>query len=389
MENKGLKPLQLALYGMDERSIKMMGMYLKGPCKGIAVVVDEFKAEADVIDADHINAKKIIEERKTKARPIILLSLNKLSIEGTFSVIKPVQKLEMISVLNQVKKYLSAYKINKGSTVKLKELKPSSPEKRPAGSKYIESDELKKTAKHQTAETLSESGFSDYMGLVDGIAFSKRDRKLGASFNPKDFFLGQVQSALKTCKLKGRILQLNLGWKPLVMFPHSREIWLGANDNQLREFAGLALKKQSSQELSLSSIDSETTDFSQKMDEIYDMDHFLWKLAVWTSKGRYPETIDINKPVFLIQWPNFTRLIVTPHAMRIAALLMMGPRTAMDIADVLEIKPQYVFVFISAANVLGLVGQATRQVDGLIVPPEIKELETKGLLTKIIGRLHG
>jgi hypothetical protein len=75
--------------------------------------------------------------------------------------------------------------------------------------------------------------------------------------------------------------------------------------------------------------------------------------------------------------------------MRIAALLVMGPRKAMDIADVLKIKPQYVFVFISAANVLGLVGQATRQVDELIDPPEVVELKSKGLLTRILGRLRG
>jgi hypothetical protein len=74
--------------------------------------------------------------------------------------------------------------------------------------------------------------------------------------------------------------------------------------------------------------------------------------------------------------------------MRIAALLIMGPRTAMSIAKDLNIKPQYVFVFISAANVLGLVSQATRQADEIITPSKMKGSKSKGLLSRILGRLR-
>ena len=75
MKNHDSLPIQLALFGMDERTSKTMVMYLKGPCKGIAIVVDEPNAEVDLIDADHVKAKELIAERKSKARPIILLSL--------------------------------------------------------------------------------------------------------------------------------------------------------------------------------------------------------------------------------------------------------------------------------------------------------------------------
>jgi hypothetical protein len=59
-----------------------------------------------------------------------------------------------------------------------------------------------------------------------------------------------------------------------------------------------------------------------------------------------------------------------------------------DIAEVLNIKPQYVFVFISAAYALGLIGQAKRAADEIVQPPVIKKTEQQGLLSRIIGKLH-
>lgn len=407
MKKNSVKPLPLALYGMDERTYRTMSLYLAGPCKGIAIVVSELEAEASIIDADHIKAKELLDERKAKSpgRPIILLSLEELFIEGTVYVKKPVITVDLVVALKQVIAQINADpdRSNNEKPVpeqilkpeiepvpeKAKKMEAPVAEKKQAGVKHVDGEERKKTSKHRTAMDLTETGFSAYIGLVDGVDFSDPQQVLKASYNPKEFFLGYVQSALKTCKAKGRVLQLNSGWKPLVIFPHSQEIWLDADDKQLKAFAGLEMKSSPSRGVSLSSINRKTMDFSQRMDGFYDIDHFLWKLAVWTSKGRYPEMIDIGRPVYLMQWPNFTRLLVTPHAMRIAALLVRGPRTAMSIANALKIKPQYVFIFISAANVLGLAGQAKRQVDTLLAPPEVKASKSKGLLSRILGRLRG
>ena len=84
-----------------------------------------------------------------------------------------------------------------------------------------------------------------------------------------------------------------------------------------------------------------------------------------------------------------TRLVITPHAMRIAALLMEGPRTLINIAEVLKIKPQYVFVFFSAAYALGLAGQAERGADVVVTPQDLPPTRMKGILGKIMNRLRG
>ena len=119
------------------------------------------------------------------------------------------------------------------------------------------------------------------------------------------------------------------------------------------------------------------------------MDAFLWKVAIWTSKGRYPHGIDINLPVFLKQWPNFTRLVITLHALRITALLMQGPRTLINIAETLDIKYQYVFIYFSAVYALGIAGQSERMSDAVVEPAKLKVNEKKGLLSRIMSRLRG
>lgn len=136
-------------------------------------------------------------------------------------------------------------------------------------------------------------------------------------------------------------------------------------------------------------VDPKKMNIRGNLDKFQNMDAFLWKLACWTSKGRYPYSINYEQPIFLKNWPNFSRLLITPHALRIAALLIKGPRTMVNIAQVLNIKPQYVFVFVSATHAVGLVGQARRAADTLLQAQDIQPSKSQGLLGRIMSKLRG
>jgi len=183
---------------------------------------------------------------------------------------------------------------------------------------------------------------------------------------------------------------LNSGWNPVIIFPQNNEIWLDADDKQLRAFSGLIISNTLDGKISTTALTFESSSLSRSLEKFHSMDAFLWKVACWASKGRYPIAIDITQPVYLKSWPNFTRLLITPHALRISALLIRGPRTLANVAEVLNIKPQYVFVFISAAYALGLTGQARRESDALIAQSsEIKANKNKGFLGRIMSKLRG
>jgi hypothetical protein len=395
-------PLKVALHGMDDRSYKMMAMYLRGPCKGVATVVNSNVAEIDIFDADSISGQKLLLEHahKSDLRPVIVLSLNDRAYENAFHVKKPVKTDDMLKVFAQARLLLEQKSkpesSNVGSVDKLTEVfnnvnvaTVADPEK-PVLKKYvIETDEQKKTSKHQAAMQLNEKGFGAFIGNVPGIDVNDPKQFVKASYNPKDYFQGYVESAYKVSREKGQNRQLNSGWNPLIIFSSNNEVWLDVDENQLRAFSGIAIKNTLGSKMSVTPLSQEMVDFDKNLERFQSMDAFLWKIACWASKGRYPSTIDIKQPVYLKSWPNFTRLLITPHALRIAALLIQGPRTLPNVAEVLNIKPQYVFVFISAACALGLAGQVKRDADVLVQSPEIKPNKNQGLLRRILSTLLG
>jgi len=410
--------LPVSLYGMDGRTHKTMTFFLQGPCKGTAKIVDENDALVDIIDADAIDAKVILDHclARKPLRPIIILSLETLKIENTIYVNKPAKTDEMLAAFKEAKNWLNGKKKKPAKPRKSKkvvqvdvepEQEKVTPKKKSRKDNkkddfelstetkvYSNPLELKKTEKHKAAMLIDEQNFSSFIGIVPGIDFNDRKQWVKASYNPRQYYQGYVQSAIKVAYEKGQVIKLNSGWKPLTILPHSHELWLDADDKQLRAFAGVVVNSVQSggaQTMSISAVNPKNESFSTELDKFQEINAFIWKLACWTSKGRYPSALNLSEPVYLKRWPNFTRLVITPHAMRISALLMTGPRTILDIIKVLQVKPQYVFVFVSAAYAAGILEQSKRQVDKVIATkePEKKSKQKKSLFSRILRKLRG
>ena len=386
MSNQRRKPLQAILHGMDERTQKTMLMYFQGPCKGAAVIVEELDAEVDIIDIDTLIGKEILKKfgARISLRPIIVLSKDPLKLENILYIEKPIRLTKVLAVFNEARriirkedKVISEIQLEKKSTV-IENKKP-----------IIKTEEVKKVAKYKTSMQLNETHFSAFIGLITEINFNDKAQVLEAYYCPKDYYQGYVAAAFKVSKSKDRVIQLNSNWKSLLIFPHSNEIWLDADDNQLRAIAALEMNKATGAKLTLTAANLELTRVKKKLERFYDMDSFIWKLAIWTSKGRYPQVIDIKRPIYLQRWPNFTRTIITPHALRMSALLVAEPRTMLNVSEVLNIKPQYVFVFVSGAYALGLIRQPIKKPNEVVVHPRIILKKKQGLFNRILRKLRG
>jgi len=260
---------------------------------------------------------------------------------------------------------------------------------------YVKSEEQKKVAKHQAAMHINEQSFSSFIGLVEGINFSNPKQWAMASYNPKNYYQGYVQSAAKIAFDKSIAVKLSSAWKPLILLPSSREILLDADDKQLRAFASVNVKSipiSTTKIMTITPANIAEEAISTNLEKFQDLNSFLWKLACWTSKGRYIAVLDLERPIYLKQWPNFTRLVITPHAMRVASLLVAKPRTIPDIIQVLKIKPQYVFIFVSAAYTIGILEQINNQdktvkMEDSVNHPVKKKAQKKGLLNRILNKL--
>jgi hypothetical protein len=134
----------------------------------------------------------------------------------------------------------------------------------------------------------------------------------------------------------------------------------------------------------------------------------LWQIALWSARGRLARDIPLDAPVRLRHWPVFTRWIETPNAMRIAALLVGSPHTALDAARALGVPHRHVFPLLSAAHAVGLLeilpghasaprvreerrtGLDRREVAAGEADGERREVpERRGILRRILGRLVG
>jgi hypothetical protein len=386
MKKTGPVAIKVALYGMDPRSYKTMELYLKGPCRGIAEVVAEQDAQIDIIDADFATAGEILEARRqqTPDRPIVLLSLQHLKIADTHFIQKPVTVEQITTVLTDLTRAKKDNTQTEHDVDKPPELNQSSLHQIHSVPESVTQAPQKK----RTAFEANEGGYTAFLGNLADIDFDDPKQWTCASFDPKVHLLSYVLSAYKIACHQNHAQQLNSMWKPLMIFPDSRKIWLDADDKQLRVFAGME-HKLFANTISLSPIDEVENVSSKAADKFQDMDAFIWKLSIWTSKGRFPANIDPNLPLFLKQWPNFTRLMLIPDAMRIAALLLKSPRSAIEIVKVLQVKPQYVFAFITACQSLGILGQCQRQADFVVSPEPPKPNQKQSLFSKILHKLRG
>jgi hypothetical protein len=423
MKNKHTH-LTVALHGMDARSVKIFTLFLKGPCGNSgSVATHPEEADIDIFDSDAPASKTLLDKHLQLAlqKPVMVLSLTGFEHKGILSLTKPVKTDDMLLALDQANKLIGKLSLKHSSkgiapAPKASLLTPTviEEEGHEFGKDSLPNDNTVDAAHSLSPSVLmaksSQSGVKEYQQEEDGIdheaiktilydnykheknakhlctlsldqksfqAYVRSDGEAdvndpaqfsNAHYNPDNYYLGIVQTAIAACRGKNQAFVLRSKWKPIILLPLNQEVLLGGDEAELKVFAEIRLKhgKKKAQELRLTPMDSTVVDVGRALNKTQRMDTFLWKLACWTSMGRYPQDLDFRKPIYLLHWPNFSRLLVTPHALRIAALLVQGPRTMGSIAEILNIKPQFVFVFVSAAYSIGLVGQAKRISDSLV-----------------------
>jgi hypothetical protein len=92
--------------------------------------------------------------------------------------------------------------------------------------------------------------------------------------------------------------------------------------------------------------------------------------------------------VFLSRWPNLTRVLELPNAVRIAAIWTEQRLSLAFTAEILKIPQSHVFAFYGAAYSAGLAGPAQRSEDVVIAEAAVEPNSRRGLFAKILDRLR-
>ncbi|WP_374243217.1 hypothetical protein [Zoogloea sp.] len=169
-------------------------------------------------------------------------------------------------------------------------------------------------------------------------------------FNPDNYLIGHLQRAFDQATSSGRP-HLIAGLPRLIgvrVQPVSICV-TDFRDNQLRPLSMAQLPQTTARIVGASTLSHISNHGST-----WTTEDFFWNVAAWAARGRLPDGVDPYQPVRLRAWPNFTKVFMSPHALRIVALWVRTWASPIDIAARLGIPQRYVFSVYASARFAGL-----------------------------------
>ena len=391
------RPIQVAAVGMDERMRNALRLYFKVPCNNLCVLVEEDSAEIGIIDLDAYRGQKICDEYRNRHpdQPVILLSLHDTEVEDGVFLRKPLNAKHLISALIEAKQRLQP-RIEQPAQVaeskpaasvptKIREQGRDHPPEGVVEERKRKREKAAAPATHHAAMCLGEQNAKVLISTVPDIDPEDPQLLAKAQYDPNEFLQGHIYCARKIADDRNRCVRLDTSRGSIYLFPDGHGAKLRINETRLRTLSIVPVIENS---LSVSVLEIGYTLGQDDDSSIIDRDALLWKTALWASRGRVPAGTSLDTPVFLKRWPNMTRLLLFPHALRIAALWVDQPRSLLDTAETLNIPQRHVFGFYSAAHALGLAATSQRAVDTLIEPAPLQKNSRRGLFGSIVNRLR-
>ncbi|WP_240761767.1 hypothetical protein [Nitrosococcus wardiae] len=366
-------------------------MAFAGPGKGSYVLVDEVTAEAGILDLDGPGWEKLWKDYQSRfpRRPTLIMSMRTHAFGDALVIPKPVKLDALLATLEK----LRASCRHRGEV-------PMSPPQQPAdlphgagASKPLQetSSVLPDSAAPQrftlgAAEAMEKRTAHEYCGdapnrdVTDPIQLEK------IYYDPGRYLQGHLQRALAKTQAANGVC-IKSGWGEITLLPEASQAMLRLSDKQLRPLcvvplveANVEINILNPQEVEKQCVQIPGSAPWQLLQPL------LWKVALWTSRGRIPVGIPLDSPVHLKHWPNVTRLLLTPHAMRIAALWTAQPHSLLETVTTLQIPQRYVFAFFSAAYSVGLV--ELKQTPIRKSTSSNLRPRQKGILGRILSRLR-
>jgi len=399
MENQS-KPVRIAALGMEQRTYSTLQLFFHGHCKDDYVLVEEKSADISIIDMDGFQAYRMLEEHKKHYpnQPSILISLSDSEALDAVYVRKPIQLEALSSALSRAKE-----KLQQPFTITTPPAQVSNSVlgippvlenivhhaqhvtapvgKRTSGSKQF-------NQYRYSADSLSDDAELELLNIKSTARFNPHNPIQTAKFQyqPQQTLQGYFQQAYFTALKTQKNVVLKGPWRPITILYKSKQLRVEKNYRHLYALSGMFFEKS---EVSITILDKSIDCEPTLHETVLSVEPFLWKLSIRTSRGCVPTDTNFTAPIKLVRWPNFTRTIVTPHALRIAALWAKQPTSLIDTATYLAIPLQYVFLFYNAAFSLNYVAsEASTKSHPVAQQPSAKRHKYRKILQDLLERLR-
>lgn len=392
--------LTVALVGVSSRSRAVLNMFFATKAGHFCRLVEDLsQAQVGIVDLDGPQASKILAEYRRAFRgPTLAMSVRDPELDDTVWLAKPVKTNALLAALMALRKLLTqaapiaiaapqeitpepAPSVEKGSsdspatergepTLKaasmaseaaLDATPPDTDETATPSTAVAKPDKAAMRASNASdvrrAAGLAETERRRHpsYGTLDDADYKDPKQRHHSFYDPMAYLQGAVQKAFEVARDRQRPLRLKIQSDGigLVIFPDRLEVQSEIREHLLRS---LSMVKHGGDSVTVELLSADTKPSLSSNDaRLQTQSGLSWKIALWTSLGRAPIGTDPSQPVTLLRWPNFTRVFISKHAIRIAALWSQQPTSLFDTARILEIEHRYVFSFYAAASAIGIV----------------------------------
>ena len=415
--------ITISFLGVDERSKSAYQLFFEKIKPVRYELIDDYrKAQLCLIDKDSYNIQQQYEEliHNYPQKYIVVLSIVEHSCthNNEFFLQKPIKRDELQKLLNKIYGFISGKTTNKPGaptnshikkTVekisqkyikKPDDVKHNAPVKAVTNTRnntVVSINKKPKVSTSNAGKLLKIEHEEYFVGESPDIDINNPEQLKQAFYAPDKSLQSIMEQANIKSQQSGQIVQLNVLkhvfyfdakeqkvhctvgpaiLRPLCFVYHDNEASYTVKPSSFRDDLNFILQAKK----------NKTTNKATEKHS-WSMQAFMWLITLWCSRGRVPDGCDLTQPVYLMQWPNLTRLEPIPHAVRIAALIYDQPRTLIDAAKQLGIEQRYVFAFFSACKTIGLSDISRRDVDKLFVSESPKKHKNKSIMSKLLGKL--
>lgn len=382
-----LNTIKVAAFGMDNRMRELMKMAFQGPGKGACVLSSIESADVFIFNMDASESAALLDthQRSYPDLPTIIMALKDPNIPNTLFLEKPFRVEQLLDALSSIK---NNQKIrSKIENEDANESVDSDIENQPA------EDIIETASKLSNIDHEQYDHEREFCGSNDDIDLSNIAALTNIYYKPSDYLQEQIYYASRISQTESIAVQIavkvNDKWELITFLPTLQGVFTTLSDFQLRVICTapkycteIKIHRYNTEETKILETGPRTKTSTQKSEP------FLWKVALWTSRGRLPSGTSLTSYIKLHRWPNFTRLHSTPNCMRIATLLMDEARPLKIVAKVLNVPQRHVFAFYSATYALGLATNLNAN-DTVSSTSQGKKHKQHSLLGRILRRLTG
>lgn len=327
-------PVRVVLFGFNERNESMMRQLFAGARWRDCLLVESEPADFAIVELDTPNPSKTWELFR-HAFPhtlALVLSIREQAKNNALFLQKPMNMEKLRQSIDEIKDFLAK---------KAAESSVNTP---------VPRQDVEKLTAQGAANKMASEADNQLFGDVNEIDLKDKSARKTRVYNPNNYFLGELKKAVIQANNTGKSLQItgSLYGKALPgairIIPQLGCVEVGLKDIMLR---AMSIVRLDSEQIKLTTkelnepLPQATTEFTKAL---------LWKVALWTARGRLTSNIDFDQKVSLKNWPNITCYMEIPYALQLTAALVAAPHTPVELCEKLGIPQRFVFSYLSAIN---------------------------------------